>query len=149
MAKRTYCPMTIEHEALEMNQAVAACDYVRVSATGGADCDQCRSALASHGWDVYDNDGIVNTGETMIIVSTGGTYDGACGSNNAMFPTAKGNTYWYTVQGGEVNGGVVTKILINMGMITQGTAMHLGMVDSNGNVPGLYSVETASTIMNS
>lgn len=58
MTKKTYCPMTIEHEALEMNQAVAGgCTYMR---SGGAknceDCDDCGLVpKGSHTFMIYSN----------------------------------------------------------------------------------------------
>lgn len=144
--------MTIEHEALEMNQAVAACDYILVSTAGGAACDTCRSSGKTHGWLVYDNNGIVENGEEMIIVSTGGTFDGSCNANSPIYPTAAGNAFKYKVLGGQVStnsANEIEKILINMGMINTGSASHIGVVDGNGNIPGYSGAATASLTQNS
>lgn len=59
MTKKIYCPMTIEHEALEMNQAVAGnCAYTKMSEI--ATCEDCCDVLDNfgyhnqhHSWKVY------------------------------------------------------------------------------------------------
>lgn len=58
MAKKKYCPMTIEHESLEMNQAVAgACVYMSKGGTMNCeDCDDCGLVpKGSHTFMIFSN----------------------------------------------------------------------------------------------
>lgn len=58
MTKKKYCPMTIEHEALEMNQAVAACATYDIRFLGKGTCEDCAYSPASatpHYWNIYED----------------------------------------------------------------------------------------------
>lgn len=49
MTKKSYCPMTIEHEMLMMNQAIAGnCTYYKMS--DFAACEDCCDALDRYGY---------------------------------------------------------------------------------------------------
>lgn len=58
MTKKAYCPMTVEYEALMMNQAIAGgCTYMTNGGTKNCeDCDDCGLVpKGSHTFQIYSN----------------------------------------------------------------------------------------------
>lgn len=140
MTKKTYCPMTIEHEALEMNQAVAACQNRLLYS--GAVCDSC---VSGHTWDIYDEDGVISQQETFIAVSASDPKQGMCtanlGATTGNRPLGDVGQVWEgKATGRDLGDGVITHLKPNNGTDTWKEYIP----DYNG-----YGVSTASLIQNS
>ncbi len=95
MMKKTYVPMTVEHEAFVLNQAIAGdCRYVPMNNGDPAACEDCCDALdrygyhdQHHSWEVYGkltpagewaNDAIgISIGDAEAY-GRGGAYTSSC-----------------------------------------------------------------------